>query len=65
MEVSTLSAPVILEQRTLDFLNTVCKACNSDPSTIVHSALIIFSKAIMEANNDDERSALILAGRGT
>ena len=60
-----MSAPLILEQRTVEFVNEVAKACSSDPSTIVHSALIIFSKAIMEAKDDDERSALILAGRST
>jgi hypothetical protein len=65
MEVSTLIAPVILEQRTLDFLTVVSQACSTDPSTIVHSALVIFSRAIMEAKDDDERNALIFAGRGS
>lgn len=60
-----ISGPLILEQRTVNFVNQVAKACNTDPSTIVHSALILFSKAIMEAKDDDERSALILAGRST
>ncbi len=59
------SGPLILEQRTINFANQVAKACNTDPSTIVHSALIVFSRAIMEAKDDDERSALILAGRST
>lgn len=60
-----MSAPLILEQRTVDFVNKVAKACSSDPSTIVHSALIIFTRAVLEAKDDDERNALIFAGRGT
>jgi hypothetical protein len=64
VNVANAQPPLILEQRTIAFVNQVAKACSTDPSTIVHSALILFSNAIMEAKDDDERSALILAGRG-
>lgn len=60
-----MSAPLILEQRTINFVNQVAKACSTDPSTIIHSAMMLFSNAVMEARDDDERSALILAGRST
>ncbi len=62
-KVAKAEPPLILEQPTIAFANAVAKACASDPSTIIHAALVLFSKAIMEAKDDDERDSLILAGR--
>jgi hypothetical protein len=64
-KVAIAQPPLILEQRTIAFANAVAKACASDPSTIIHAALVMFSHAMMEAKDDYERDSLILAGRGT
>jgi hypothetical protein len=64
-KVANAHPPLILEQRTIAFANAVAKACASDPSTIIHAALVMFSHAMMEAKDDDERESLILAGWST